>query len=38
LVSDEKEMESVFTEKNLVKKMSKQRGDWLAILFGHFEN
>lgn len=38
LVSDEKEMECVFTEKNLVKKMSKQRGDWLAILFRHFEN
>jgi ribosomal protein L11 methyltransferase len=37
LVSDEKEMESVFIEKRLVKKSRKQRGDWLAILFQHLE-
>jgi ribosomal protein L11 methyltransferase len=33
LSSDEKEMQYIFEEKNLVKKQTKQRGNWLAILF-----
>lgn len=33
LFSDEKEMQDIFEEKNLVKRQMKQRGDWLAILF-----
>jgi ribosomal protein L11 methyltransferase len=33
LFSDEKEMQEIFEEKNLVKRQTKQRGDWLAILF-----
>jgi ribosomal protein L11 methyltransferase len=37
LAGDEKEMESVFIGKNLVKKTSKQRGDWLALLFKNVE-
>jgi hypothetical protein len=26
-------MQDIFEEKNLVKRQTKQRGDWLAILF-----
>ncbi len=37
LASDEKSMESIFEEKNVVKKLSKQRGEWLAILFKNLE-
>jgi ribosomal protein L11 methylase PrmA len=33
LFSDEKEIENIFEEKNLVKRKIKQRGEWLAILF-----
>ena len=33
LFSDEKGIQSIYEEKGLVKKLSKQRGDWLAILF-----
>jgi ribosomal protein L11 methyltransferase len=33
LFSDEKEMQEIFEDKNLVKRQTKQRGDWLAILF-----
>ena len=33
LFSDEKEIQDIFEEKDLVKRQTKQRGDWLAILF-----
>ncbi len=33
LFSDETEMQHIFQEENLVKKQTKRRGDWLAILF-----
>ncbi|MGN6540962.1 MAG: 50S ribosomal protein L11 methyltransferase [Ginsengibacter sp.] len=33
LFSDEKEIENIFEEKNLVKRKIKRRGEWLAILF-----
>lgn len=33
LFSDEKEIQQIFEEKNLVKRKAKQRGEWLAILF-----
>ncbi len=33
LFSDEKELKQIFEEKNLVKKQSRTRGEWLAILF-----
>jgi len=33
LFSDEKEMQQIFEEKNLVKKQTKSLGEWLAILF-----
>jgi ribosomal protein L11 methylase PrmA len=33
LFSDEKEMQQIFEEKKLVKKQTKTRGEWMAILF-----
>jgi ribosomal protein L11 methyltransferase len=33
LFSDEKTMQDIFEEKHLVKRQTRQRGDWLAILF-----
>jgi len=33
LFSDEKEIQDIFEEKNLVKRQTKQRGNWMAILF-----
>ncbi|MGN6531415.1 MAG: 50S ribosomal protein L11 methyltransferase [Ginsengibacter sp.] len=33
LFSDEKEMQRIFEEKKLVKRQTKQRGEWLAVLF-----
>ncbi|HXR83309.1 MAG TPA: 50S ribosomal protein L11 methyltransferase [Hanamia sp.] len=38
LATDERSMELIFEEKNLVKKSGKQRGDWLALLFQNVEN
>ncbi len=33
LIPDEQKMQHIFEEKDLVKKQTKQRGDWLAIVF-----
>lgn len=35
LEKDTREMEKIFEEKHLVKKSTKQRGEWVAILFEH---